>query len=145
VEVIDLNCFDLPLFSVDTEATLGKPAAAIEFLKKIEAADALVASFAEHNCSFTAAYKNLFDWASRINRDVYQHKPAVFLATSPGPRGGANVLEVAKKFAPRFGGNVRGSLSIPSFYENFDLEKGRLTDDALSEELQGVMNRLLDQ
>ena len=42
------------------------------------------------------------------------------LATSPGGRGGANVLELATKTAPFFGADLRGSFSLPSFNDHFE-------------------------
>jgi NAD(P)H-dependent FMN reductase len=71
-EVLDLNDFEMPLFSVDREQAGGIPDFAHQFYKKVGAADALLVSFAEHNGSYSAAYKNLFDWTSRIDNKVYQ-------------------------------------------------------------------------
>ena len=87
VEVIDLNDYELPLFSEDKENEIGKPELAKLFLKKIKDCDALIISFAEHNGTYSVAYKNLFDWCSRINPKVYQGKPMILLSTSPGPGG----------------------------------------------------------
>ena len=87
VEILDINDYEMPLYSEDKEKELGQPEAAKRFFNKIGAADALLISFAEHNGSYTAAYKNLYDWTSRIDPKVYQGKPMVMLATSPGPGG----------------------------------------------------------
>jgi len=144
-EILDLNDFEIPLFSEDREAELGQPERARAFLQKLGSADAIVVSFAEHNGIYSAAYKNLFDWASRIQRDVFQHKPVVFLATSPGPGGGASVLEFATGSAHFFAAEVKGSLSIPSFYDHFDLRAGELTNPALRSQLVAIMNQLLPQ
>ena len=89
------------------------------------------------------AYKNLFDWASRIETKVYQNKPMVLLATSPGRRGGASVLESALKIIPHLGGDIRGSLSIPQFNDNFDSNKGQLTDPELQAKLHATVSSLL--
>ena len=131
VDIIDLNDFELPLFSEDKEQELGQPEQALAFLKKIKASDALLISFAEHNGSYSAAYKNLFDWVSRIDHKVYQNKPMVLLSTSPGARGGTTVLNLAKESASRFSGQVVASLSVPSFYDNFDQDKQSLKESAL--------------
>lgn len=139
VEVLDLNDFELPLFSVDKEADLGKPALAQAFLDKIAASDAILISFAEHNGSYSAAYKNLFDWCSRANGKVFQGKPMVMLSTSPGARGGACVLAAATTSAPFFGGQLKASLAIPSFYENFDVEKQELKNEELKQKLQATV------
>lgn len=142
VEVLDLNDFELPLFSEDREKVLGHPELAKAFLEKIAASDALMISFAEHNGSYSAAYKNIFDWGSRMSKKVFQDKPMVLLSTSPGARGGASVLAAATSSAPFFGGQVKASLAIPSFYENFDVESGALRNEELKIKLIEVVRQL---
>ncbi len=61
VEILDLNDYELPLFSVDREAELGQPPLAQAFLGRIIEGDALVIAFAEHNGCYSAAYKNIYD------------------------------------------------------------------------------------
>lgn len=142
VELLDLNDFELPLFSVDIEAEMGQPALAKDFLSKISESDAIVISFAEHNGSYTAAYKNLFDWSSRINPKVFQNKPMVLLATSPGPGGASSVLAAAENSAPYFDGDVKASLSVPSFYENFDMESGCIKNSDINAQIINVVQSL---
>jgi len=55
LEVLDLNDFELPLFSQDVEEKIGQPDNAKAFLAKIASADALIISFAEHNGAYSAA------------------------------------------------------------------------------------------
>ncbi|MEM7119425.1 MAG: NADPH-dependent FMN reductase, partial [Chloroflexota bacterium] len=86
-----------------------------------------------------AAYKNLFDWTSRINPKVYQSKPAVLLSSSPGPGGGRNVLGLAKGSAPHFAMDVKASFSVSRFYDNFDLENGRLSNNDLQADLESAL------
>ena len=105
-EILELNDFELPLFSVDREAELGQPELAKLFLKKLADADAIIISFAEHNLSYSAAYKNLFDWCSRITPKVFQGKPMVLLSTSPGGHGGRTGFFTALQTAIRFSGGV---------------------------------------
>jgi len=136
VEILDINDYEMPLFSEDREQELGQPEEGKAFLAKIAAADALLISFAEHNGSYTAAWKNLFDWASRVEKKVYQGKPVVLLATSPGPGGAGTVLAAAVGSAPFFGGELKAHLSRPSFYDIFDSEAGRITDDEAQAKLE---------
>ena len=142
VEIIDLNDFEMPIYSIDREEENGIPDEAHQFFKKIGESDALLISYAEHNGSYTTAYKNIFDWASRIEMEVYQNKPMVILATSPGRGGGGNVLEVAKTSAPYFGADVRSSLSIPSFNYNFDIDKGQISNAELETALRSTLMAL---
>ncbi|WP_237068315.1 NADPH-dependent FMN reductase [Microbulbifer guangxiensis] len=143
VEILDLNDFELPLFSVDREQELGHPPAAQRFFDKIGAADALLISFAEHNGSYTAAWKNLYDWVSRIDQRVFQGKPAVYLAASPGPGGAKRVLAAAESSAPHFGAEVLASLSISKFHDNFDLQGNHLRDAELERGLFDAVVTLL--
>ncbi len=142
VEVLDLNQYELPLFSVDKEQELGKPQLAQDFFAKIGASDAVIISYAEHNGSYTAAYKNLFDWCSRINQQLFQNKPLVLLSTSPGAGGASSVLAAAVNSAPYFNGQLKASLSVPSFYQNFDVEKGCLSNKDIEAELIAAINKL---
>ncbi len=141
-ELLDINDYELPLFSEDRETELGQPELAKTFLDKIGNSDALIISFAEHNGSYTVAYKNLFDWASRINPKVFQNKPMILLATSPGPGGASSVLATATTSAPFFDGEVKASLSVPDFYENFDSEQGTIINGKINTQLQTAINSL---
>ncbi len=142
VELIDINDYEMPLYSVDREQEGGIPEQALQFYNKIGQADAILISFAEHNGNVTAAYKNLFDWTSRINAKVYQGKPAVLLATSPGARGASSSLGIAKSLAPYGGLDVKAALSIPSFYNNFDQENGRITNSEIQAQLETALATL---
>jgi chromate reductase len=139
VEILDINDYEMPLFSQDKEEVLGQPQQAKDFFAKLGQADAIIISFAEHNGSYTAAYKNLFDWTSRIDQKLFQNKPMVLLATSPGPGGAGSVLAAATGSAPYFAGDVKASVSIPSFFDNFDSKKQELTNPELVDKLQSAL------
>ena len=138
-EILDLNDFEMPLFSEDKEREIGQPEQAKNFLAKLGQADAIIISFAEHNGTYTAAYKNIFDWTSRIEQKLFQNKPMVLLSTSPGPGGAASVLAAAKGSAPYFAGNVKATVSIPSFYDNFDSDNKVLSNKELDQTLKAAL------
>ena len=142
VELLDINDYGIPLFSEDREKELGQPALAKAFYQKLGEADVIVISFAEHNGSYTAAYKNLFDWTSRIDMKLFQNKAVIMLATSPGPGGAATVLAAAQGSAPYFAADVKAAVSVPSFYDNFDLENGQLTNNELVQEIQNAIAQI---
>lgn len=99
-------------------------------------------SYAEHNGHYTAFYKNLFDWTSRITKEVYQGKPTVFFSVSPGSGGAETVLQAAAASAEYFAADLRGTLSIPSFGDNFDLENNKLVNRELQADLVEVLKKL---
>ncbi|MCA1967023.1 MAG: NAD(P)H-dependent oxidoreductase [Flavobacterium sp.] len=124
IEILDLNDYEMPIFSVDKEKENGIHPLAQDFYANLGSADLIIISFAEHNGNYSTAFKNILDWTSRINAKTFQEKPMLLLATSPGARGGSSVLEIASKRFPFQGGIVKGSFSLPSFYENFDVVNG---------------------
>ncbi|MEN8681446.1 MAG: NAD(P)H-dependent oxidoreductase [Akkermansiaceae bacterium] len=63
---LDLNDFEMPIYSEDKEEASGIPQEAKDFLAAIQAADGIVLSLAEHNGSYSAAFKNVLDWTSRV-------------------------------------------------------------------------------
>lgn len=129
IEILDLNDYEMPIFSVNKEKENGIHPLAQEFYAKLGTADLIIISFAEHNGNYSAAFKNILDWSSRINSKTFQEKPMLLLATSPGARGGSSVLEIATKRFPFQGGIVKGSFSLPSFFENFDVVNGIIHPD----------------
>jgi len=142
IETLDIHDYEIPIYRHDREEADGIPQLAHDFLARIAAADALLISFAEHNGSYSAAFKNLFDWCSRIGREVWHNKPMVLLSTSPGPGGAGRVLGIAETAAPHFGGNVLGTCAVPGFFQAFDSENQCLTDPALESELRAAVAKL---
>jgi chromate reductase, NAD(P)H dehydrogenase (quinone) len=144
-ELADLNSYEMPIYSADRERETGIPQAAIDFAAKIDAADCLIISFAEHNGAYTAAFKNIFDWVSRIpGRKAFGDKPMLLTATSPGARGGAGVLDLAQKRMPFSGGRVLGVFSLPSFNNNFSENTG-ITNEEYHRQLEAVISSVKQQ
>lgn len=139
VEVLDLNDYAMPLFSVDLEKEIGQHEIAKAFLDKLGEADILVVSMAENNGNYSVAFKNVFDWSSRIEKDVFKHKPMLLLATSPGGRGGSSVLGIAQNLFPRYGAEIKGTFSLPAFGANFDLQENKISNVELDKELKDII------
>lgn len=139
---LDLNEFEMPIFGVDKE----KPGVVQEkaqiFLNLIKDHDLILISLAEHNGSYSVAFKNVLDWASRINGKVFQDKPLLLLATSPGARGGSSVLESAKARFPFMGGNIKGTFSLPEFDKNFKEDQG-ITNPDLNQKLNNLIQSVV--
>ena len=141
VDLLDLNDYEMPIYSKDRERKDGIPQLAHDFYKKIGDADFIVLSLAEHNGAYSSAFKNTLDWASRINNKTFQQKPMLLLATSPGARGGGTVLDIAMKRFPYQGAEVKGSFSLPAFYENFDAVNGIINPE-LKNQLMEIINSI---
>ncbi|WP_179317757.1 NADPH-dependent FMN reductase [Winogradskyella undariae] len=140
--VLDLNDFDMPIYSTDKETAIGFPKQAVDFVNHLKSADGFVISLAEHNGSYATAFKNIFDWASRIEQKTFLGKPILLMATSPGARGGASVLEMASERFPRHDAKIVAEFSLPSFYDNFS--EGKITNETLNKELLNKVKLLKD-
>lgn len=134
VEFLDLNDYEMPIYSSDREKNSGIPKSAYDFAEKIDSSDFILLSLAEHNGAYSVAFKNIFDWVSRIpGRSTLGDKPMFLMATSPGKMGGSTVLSIAEKRFPFNGGNIVATFSLAFFYENFDAQKGITAPEKASE------------
>ena len=134
VTILDLNDFEMPIYSIDREREQGIPLLARQFKSHIETSDGILISFAEHNGAYTVAFKNILDWVSRIKGPIWSNKPMLLLSTSPGRRGGRSVLEIAYHSFKHHNQSEINSFSLPSFRDNFSAESG-ITDEELHKAL----------
>ncbi|WP_417786213.1 NADPH-dependent FMN reductase [Tenacibaculum sp.] len=134
VSVLDLNDYPLPIYGIDKEMEEGIPDNAVKFLEKIKESDGIAVSLAEHNGNFTVAFKNIIDWMSRIEQKVWHNKPMLLLSTSPGGRGGASSMAIAKNGFPYMGANVIADFSLPKFYDNFN--DGRVVNEEFNKKIK---------
>lgn len=138
VKILDLNDFELPLYGIDLENEKGIADNAYKFLNFIKNSDGIILSLAEHNGAYATVFKNLFDWISRIDGKLWSEKPMLLMATSPGARGGATVLEIAKGRFQYMGGNIVSDFSFPSFGNNFS--DGKIINEVLNADLKEKVN-----
>ncbi|MEO1747452.1 MAG: NAD(P)H-dependent oxidoreductase, partial [Pseudomonadota bacterium] len=122
IEFLDINDYEMPIYSPDRQKADGIHPLAQEFYAKIGDADALIVSFAEYNGFVTAAWKNIYDWMSRIDQKVWQDKPFLLLAASPGRQAGANVLQTQEQTAPFFGMDIKGKYGVGSWADAWDCD-----------------------
>ena len=139
--VLDLNDFNIPIFSIDEEQENGIPEQVIKFYEYLESADVVFISLAEHNGSYTAAFKNLFDWVSRHQLNMFEGTKLVLLSTAPGARGGLGVMEAALDRFPRHGADIIANFSLPKFHQNFSDESG-IIDEALNSAYQTFLSEV---
>jgi NAD(P)H-dependent FMN reductase len=137
-EVIDLNDYEFPIYSEDKEREQGIPDKASELVSKIENSDGLIISLAEHNGSYSSAFKNILDWLSRKKQGLWSDKNMLLMSTSPGARGGATVLAGAATSFPFLGAKVVATFSLPSFYDNFGPQG--VVDEQLQENFKEALS-----
>lgn len=137
IEVIDMDAFEMPIYKHEREVEGGVPQLAHDFAAKVDQADVLLVSLGEYNGTYSTAFKNVFDWVSRIKeRSVWQNIPMLLMATSPGGRGGLGVLEAATVRFPLHGGNIIDTFSLPFFHDAFDKENNVILNEEKNTELK---------
>lgn len=139
INILDLNDFEMPIYSIDREKETGIPQLAKNFKEILHGADGIIISFAEHNGAYSTAFKNIFDWISRMGKDLWGNKPMFLLSTAPGPMGGRIVLGIAAARIGRSNPNMVAQFSLPQFGVNFSEENG-----VLNEELKQDFKEQLD-
>lgn len=132
-EILDIRDYDVPMFSVDLQKSNGIPEAAQNFFNALQTFDAFIISTAEHNRGLCAAFKNLLDWCSRIQVNLFNKKPILLMSTSPGGYGGQNARHEAEKILPALEGQIISTFSLPKFSEHFSA--GKINDEQLKSDL----------
>lgn len=121
---------DVPLYDQDLDGE-EKPAAVMKLFDQVSGADALFFVTPEFNYGIPGTLKNWIDWASRpAFKSPVKGKPALIVACSPAPTGGARAYA---QLATVLSGTLTPVFLAPSFlvaavHEKFD-DAGELTDD----------------
>jgi len=141
---LDLRQYEMPIYSEDLQNLSGIPKKAFDFKSEISNSDALVISLAEHNGSYTAAFKNIYDWISVIEEIVWNYKPILLLSASNGARGGKSVMNAAlSRFSQQSKCDIP-NFSLPKFEENFS-DKDGITNKKLMVLLEEQIKIFLKQ
>jgi NAD(P)H-dependent FMN reductase len=140
VKIIRLSDFEAPYYRKEIEASSGIPEKIKELRALFDEADGFILSTPEYNSSIPAGLKNTLDWISRMEGKIFQDKPVLLMATSPGGRGGQSVLGHLSSIMPFWGATVIGPFSLPRFGDNF--EDGRIIDPELDDQLKGLVKEL---
>ena len=89
-----------------------------------------------------AFLKNVIDWLSRATEPGQPFfgetkKPVLLLSASPGETGGATNIKTMSELMPWWGGDVKGTYSLGSYYEKFT--DGQFNSET-DEELTAIVN-----
>ena len=140
IKVIRLSEFEAPYYKKEVEASSGIPEKIKALRALFDEADGFILSTPEYNSSIPAGLKNTLDWISRMEGKIFQDKPVLLMATSPGGRGGQSVLGHLSGVMPFWGAKVIGPFSLPRFHDNF--KGGKIVDPKLDDQLKGLVKEL---
>jgi chromate reductase len=119
------------------------PAGVAKLRAAIAGADAVLFSTPEYNSSIPGQLKNALDWASRpLATNPLRNKPVAVVGASTGAFGAVWAQAELRKVLSATGARVtEGDLAVGHAHEKFDAE-GRLTDEAIAEQLREVVEDL---
>jgi chromate reductase, NAD(P)H dehydrogenase (quinone) len=143
VDLLDLAELAMPVYDGDLEDASGLPKGAVEFRRRIAAAEAVIISSPEYNSSIPGPLKNAIDWASRPPNQPWQGKIALLISATAGPLGGARMLPDLRKVLSSI-----GTLVIPSHVlvsrsrEAFD-EADKLKSEHSAQSLDSAVGELV--
>lgn len=144
ITLLDLREYEFPLYSADIEEKSGIPNSVKKLFALIGQYDAYILGTPEHNGNLPAFFKNIFDWLTRINNNIFNGKNIVITTASPGKMGGASVRTLLTNSLPFFGAKVLGTVGIANFYDVADLKQIPVVfkDGTIETQLIELVNKL---
>ena len=144
VDHADYREFEMPIYDGDAEEASGIPKGGLEFIRRIQTADALVISTPEYNGGIPGTLKNAIDWASRTDPIPFDGKPILLLGASPGGFGAVRGLWHTRVPLEAIGGFVYPEMfGLARAHQAFD-EGGNFTDSKNVARLQELIRGFLD-
>ncbi|MGS2720503.1 NADPH-dependent FMN reductase [Paraglaciecola aestuariivivens] len=149
VTIVNLEDFDMPIFTEDLEAEKGMHPGAQKFKELLISHDGFLIASPEYNSAYSALFKNAIDWASRKTGDeailaAFKGKVAGIMAASPGALGGMRVLVVLRMLMENLGTMVLpNQKAIGAAMNKFDAD-GNMTDEKVEKGLKNLGKELVE-
>lgn len=149
VTIVNLEDFDMPIFTEDLEAEKGMHEGGQTFKQLLMDHDGFLISSPEYNSSYSALFKNAIDWASRVSGEekplqAYKGKVAGIMAASPGGLGGMRVLVTLRMLLENLGTMVLPTQkAVGGAFKLFD-EDGQINDDKTERALKNIGKQLVE-
>ena len=142
-EGINIALFDiseLPLYNQDLDGeTVPEIVAALR--AAVAEADGVIIATPEYNHSYSAATKNLIDWASRpFLKGPIIGKKSMVVAVTPGPGGAVHGAHATTDLLTMLGGTVVGQVTSATIHEKLNGETLQFTDEELARQLREALS-----
>ena len=144
VDLATMTEFDCPPYDGDLESEGTVPAPALEFCRRLKAADAFMIASPEYNASMPGVLKNTIDWTSRVRPQPFNGKQCYLLSASPSMAGGNRGLWALRVPLEHLGARVYPDMfSLAQAHEAFG-EDNRLANDLLQKRFDDNIGCFLD-
>ncbi len=136
--------FECPSYDFDVEQSAGLPAPAVEFCRRVKAADAFIVASPEYNASMPGVLKNSIDWTSRARPQPFNGKQALLMSASPSMAGGNRGLWSLRVPLEHLGTRIYPDMfSLAQAHEAFG-DNGRIKSDVLQQRFVSTIGCFLD-
>lgn len=143
VDLLDLRDVPMPPYDGDMEEAEGLPPGAVEFKRRLGLAQGFLFASPEYNHSIPGTFKNVLDWASRGDIEVFAGKPAALMGSSPGGVGGMRMLPHLRQVMVALGvWLMPEQLTLSKANEAFD-EAGKLIAPRNNQQLESLCRHLI--
>ena len=143
VDFIDIQNWNVPLYSEDIQNNEGFPDLINKLAENISEANKIVVTVNEHNSNVSAFMKNILDWLSRHTKKIFSEKDILVLSTSNGQRGGLSANEFTVGFCTRNGAESVQGYTFPAFSENFDTNTQQISNIEKKAEIEALLSNFL--
>ena len=144
VDLATMAEFDCPAYDGDLDSEGAIPEPALEFCRRLKAADALMIASPEYNASMPGVLKNTIDWTSRVRPQPFNGKQCYLLSASPSMAGGNRGLWALRVPLEHLGARVYPDMfSLAQAHEAFG-EDSRLANDLLQKRFDDNIGCFLD-
>lgn len=143
VDFIDIQNWNIPLYSEDIQNNEGFPDLINSLAEKITQANKVIITVNEHNSNVSAFMKNILDWLSRHSKKIFSEKEILVLSTSNGQRGGLSANEFTVSFCSRNGSEDVQGFTFPAFSENFDVTSQQISNSERKDEFESLISNFI--
>lgn len=140
VHIAFFDTTELPMYNGDLDGETVPPIVAA-LRAAVAEADGVIFATPEYNHSYSAATKNIVDWASRpMMAGAILGKKSMVISTTPGPGGGVHAISATSELLTLLGGTVVGTASAAKIHEKFSPNSDVIVDDEFARQLMMCMS-----
>ena len=136
VSIAHFDIADLPLYNQDLDGE-NVPNIVAALRAAIAEADGVIFATPEYNHTYSAATKNVIDWASRpMMAGAILGKKSMVISVTPGPGGGQHAITETSALLTLLGGSVVGTASAPKVHEKFAPDSDVIVNEEFAAQLR---------
>jgi chromate reductase len=144
VDYATMREFDAPSYDQDVEDSVGAPAGAAEFRRRLEACDAFVIASPEYNAAMPGVLKNSIDWVSRYHPQPFNGRHCMLMSASPSMVGGNRGLWSLRVPLEHLGARVYPDMFSLAQAQDQLVDETQLKSEELQERLVTTLDSFLD-